>query len=380
MPIQTIPMKATVGRVGSVLVLFALIAGCGTSKPKPVDLPSNPALIGVRPVWNARVGRVNYPLQVRVVQGSVAVGDSGGEVVAFDAQTGREQWRNKIGAELSAGVGGADGRWSVVTRSNDLIALDASKINWRAPQTVPSYTAPLVAGGRVFLLAADRSVSAFDGASGRRLWLQQRPSEPLTLRQAGLLMPVGNTLVAGLSGRMVGMDPSSGNARWEVALASPRGTNDVERLVDLVDHVSRVDNVICARAFQAAVGCVDAGRGVLQWTRQANGFEGVGGDEQRVYGTEGDGTVQAWRRSDGEPAWSNSLFKYRRLSAPLALGRAIAIGDDSGNVHFLSSEDGKLLARVPTDGSPIAAGPVLLDGSTFVVVTRNGGVFVWRTE
>ena len=277
-------------------------------------------------------------------------------------------------------MGGADARWAVVTRGNELVTLDANKVNWRAPQLVPSYTAPLVAGGRVFLLAADRSVSAFDGASGRRLWLQQRPSEPLTLRQAGLLMPVGNTLVAGLSGRMVGMDPSSGNARWEVALASPRGTNDVERLVDLVDHVSRIDNVVCARAFQAAVGCVDAGRGVLLWTRQANGFEGVGGDEQRVYGTESDGIVHAWRRNDGEPAWSSSLLKYRRLTAPLALGRAVAVGDDNGNVHLFSAEDGKLLGRIATDGSPIAAGPVALDERTFVVVTRNGGVIALRIE
>ena len=380
MRMQKKATAAAAARTGLAVVVFALVAGCGTSRPKPADLPANPALVAVKPVWNARIGRVEYPLQIRVAQGSVAVADSGGDIVSFDIQSGREQWRTNLGARLSAGVGGGDARWSVVTRANELITLDAGKINWRAPQTVPSYTAPLVAGGRVFLLAADRSVSAFDGASGRRLWLQQRPSEPLTLRQAGLLIPVGNTLVAGLSGRMVGMDPNSGNARWEVALASPRGTNDVERLVDLVDHVSRIDNVVCARAFQAAVGCVDAGRGVLLWTRQANGFEGVGGDAQRVYGTEGDGTVQAWRRSDGEPAWSSSLLKYRRLSAPLALGRSVAIGDDSGNVHFLSSDDGKLLARVTTDGSPIAAGPVALDERTLMVVTRNGGVFTLRIE
>ena len=372
--------QAPVPRAFSAIFIVATLTGCGASRPKPAELPKNPALLAVKPAWNARIGRVDFPLQIRPSPGSVAVANSDGDLVAFDPRTGREQWRSSIGAKLSAGVGGADSRWSVVTRGNDLVTLDTAKVAWRAPQTVPSYTAPLVAGGRVFLLAADRSVSAFDGASGRRLWLQQRPTEPLTLRQAGLLMPIGNTLIAGLSGRMVGLDPDSGNARWEVALASPRGTNDVERLVDLVDRVSRIGNVVCARAFQAAVGCVDAGRGTLLWTRQANGFEGVGGDEQSVYGTENDGTVLAWRRRDGEPAWTSSLLKYRRLSAPLAIGAAIAIGDNSGFVNFLSREDGKLLARVATDGSPIAAGPVLLADDTLVVVTRNGGVFAQRVE
>ncbi|MDP1172213.1 outer membrane protein assembly factor BamB family protein, partial [Klebsiella pneumoniae] len=73
--------------------------------------------------------------------------------------------------------------------------------------------------------------------------------------------------VAGLSGRMVGIDPDTGAVRWEAPLASPRGTNDVERLVDLVGRVSRVGDSVCARAFQAAVGCVDTQNASVRWTQ-----------------------------------------------------------------------------------------------------------------
>ena len=38
------------------------------------------------------------------------------------------------------------------------------------------------------------------------------------------------------------------------ALATPRGTNDLERLVDIVAPVSRVGDSVCARAFLAQVG------------------------------------------------------------------------------------------------------------------------------
>jgi outer membrane protein assembly factor BamB len=91
----------------------------------------------------------------------------------------------------------------------------------------------------VFRAGADRSVTAFDGQTGRRLWSQQRPGEPLVLRQAGVLLAVGDTLVAGLAGRLVGMNPVNGSVRWDAPIATPRGTNDVERLVDLVGGVSR---------------------------------------------------------------------------------------------------------------------------------------------
>ena len=181
-------------------------------------------------------------------------------------------------------------------------------------------------------------------------------------------------LVAGLSGRLVGMNPNTGAVAWEAPIASPRGANDLERLVDLVGRVSRVGNSVCARAYQANVGCVDAARGNLVWTKAANGFDGVHGDEQMVFGAEADGRVMAWRRSDGERAWTSDRLRYRSPSAPLVLGRSVAFGDASGLVHLLSRADGSPLNRLATDGSAVAATPVLA-GQAMVVVTRNGGVF-----
>jgi len=48
-------------------------------------------------------------------------------------------------------------------------------------------------------------------------------------------------------------------------------------------------------------------------------------------------------------------------------------------VHFLSRQDGSPLTRLPTDGSPIVAAPVLA-GNTLVVVTQSGGVFGFRPD
>ncbi len=79
---------------------------------------------------------------------------------------------------------------------------------WR--QTLPSqvFTAPLIAGGRVFVLAADRSVSAFDLATGKKLWSQARTGgDALVLKQSGVILAVGDTLVVGAAGRMVRTQP-----------------------------------------------------------------------------------------------------------------------------------------------------------------------------
>lgn len=368
-------------RASAASFLIAALVACSSTpdKPKPADLPANVALLGVRQAWSAKLGDVSFPLTTSVSGNTVAVASNNGTLLALDSATGRELWRASVGTPLSAGVG-SDGKvTAVVTRDNEVVALEAGRVLWRQRLGAQTYTAPLVAGGRVFLLAADRSVTAFDGQTGRRLWNQQRTGEALVLGQSSVLMAVGDSLVAGMSGRLVGMNPANGSTRWEAAIAAPRGTNEVERLVDLVGSVSRVGNVVCARAFQSAVGCVDAQAGRLLWTKPAIASEGVGGNETAVFGTEGDGNVLAWSRTSGERLWSSERLRYRTLTAPLAVGRSVVVGDGTGLVHFLSREDGSALTRMSTDGSAVAADPVLA-GNTVVVVTHNGGVFGFQPE
>ncbi|MEY4653858.1 MAG: hypothetical protein RI884_2439 [Pseudomonadota bacterium] len=379
---HSLPAGRTVRALAGLLLASAL-AGCsmlptflgGTPPPpKPAELQPNPNLLGVRQAWTLRLGPVQTPLSLQAQGADVAVASSDGTVALLDGDSGAERWRANAGGPLSAGVG-SDGRTvAVVTQTNQLVAFSGGRVLWRQSVAAQVYTAPLVAGGRVFVLGADRSVSAHDGATGLKLWTLQRAGEPLVLRQSGVLLAVGDTLVAGQGGRLAGLNPSNGTLRWEAPIGITRGTNDVERLVDLVGRVSRVGSSVCARSFQTAVGCVDADRGTARWTRPAKGAEGVHGDEQQVVGTESNGTVIAWRRSDGERAWSTDRLALRGLTAPLAAGRSVLVGDSFGFVHVLSREDGSLLTRLTTDGSAIATAPVLV-GNTVVVVTRSGGVY-----
>ena len=373
-------------RAQAAIILIASLSGCSVmsyftspSKPQPAALKPVSGAVSAKQVWSNRIGAINFPLELHVAGNTVYVSGGDGSIAAIDARTGADLWRANAGAPMATGVG-SDGKTSaVVTQANDVVAFLDGREVWRQKLSAQAYTAPLVAGGRVFVLSADRSVTAFDGQTGRKLWSQQRPNEPLVLKQSGVILAVGDTLVVGFSGRLAGLNPSSGVIRWEAPIASPRGVNDIERLVDLVGRVSRDGDVVCARAFQASVGCVNTARGSLVWTKPANGARGVHGDDKRVFGTESDGVVQAWRRTDGERAWTTDVLRYRSLSAPLVVGRSVAMGDFAGIVHLLSREDGSLLNRLTTDGSPITAAPVLV-GNTLVAVTRNGGIFGFVPE
>ena len=368
-------------RLLTAVLVLAGLAACsgGANQPKPAELKPFVAMVAVKQAWTAQIGEQNLPLTVSASGNTVLLAAGNGVVAALDAGTGRDLWRLNTGAALAAGVGGDARLAAVVTQGNELLALSEGREIWRQKLAAQAFTAPFVAGGRVFVLAADRSVNAFDGTTGRKLWSQQRPGEPLVLRQPGALLAVGDTLVAGLGGRLTGLNPGNGSLRWELPIATPRGVNDIERLVDLVGPVSRLKDSVCVRAFQASVGCVNAERGSLLWTRTADGSQGLDGDERLVFGVESDGKVIAWQRADGERAWTSEDLRHRGLTAPRVVGRSIAVGDAAGFVHLLSRQDGAVLNRLTTDGSGIAATPVLV-GDTLVVVTRKGNVFGFQPQ
>ena len=366
--------RPSINKSLALLGVCLLVAACsGPSRPKPAEIPAVNVLQDVRLKWSVDVGRVDFPLMISTREGRVALGNSKGMVGLWNSQTGKDIWRVALNTPLSAGVGTDGQQVAVVTQDNQLLVLKEGQVQWRQNLPAQSFTPPVVAGARVFVLTADRMVMAFDGATGRALWNQQRAGEPLVLKQAGVLTAFKNTLLVGLSGRLIALNPDTGAVRWENTIATPRGINDMERLVDLVGPSSRANDSVCVRAFQSQVGCVNAEKGQLAWTRASVGELGVSGDEKLVVSTLSNGVVQAWQRANGERLWETERLKYRALSAPLVTPRGIFVADGGGFLYVLSLADGALLNRVKLSGDALAAAPVSANG-VLVLVTKEGRV------
>jgi outer membrane assembly lipoprotein YfgL len=363
----------------SVVVLF--LSGCSSApeKPKASPLPVVSGSLKVQNVWKNQIGSVQPHILASLHGQQMAVASVQGQLALIDVQNGRDVWRMSLNAPIQAGVGGDGRRFAVVTQANELVVVETGKVLWRHVLPALSYTPPLVAGERVFVMTGDRAVSAFDAQTGQRLWSQQRSSDPLLLRQAGLLIPFGDNLLVGWGGRLASLNPLTGAVRWETLVGVTRGTNEVERLVDLVAGVSRQGNSLCLRAFQTSVACLDGLTGRVMWSRPAQGHQGLDGSEAVVIGAESDGKVLAWDRNSGAPIWAQEGLRFRGLSMPSFWTNFGVVGDQEGWVHFLAQQDGKPVQRVATDGSGIMGKPIVA-GQTLVVVTRNGNIFGLRAE
>ena len=375
----------TLGRAAVLAGVVALLGACAADKPKPTPLENYTPKIAGRAVWNIRLNPSilgfsstrESVLIPTVRDGRVLAATAGGDVAALAADTGAVLWRSSVGSPISAGLG-SDGRFlSVVTRGNEVVTFDGQREAWRKRVPASVVTPPLVAGERVFVMTVDRAVHAFDAIDGRRLWTLQRPGDALTLAQPGVLSAMRNTLLVGQGAKLAGVDPTAGNVQWEISMASPRGTNEVERLADLVGPLARVGDRVCARAFQSAVACADGVKGAILWSRNVGGANAVGSDNDLVFGADATDRIAAWRVANGDVAWSNEKLLYRGLSGALAVGPVVVFGDSEGYVHFLSTTTGEQQLRLPTDGSPIV-GPPVLAGNTLIVSTQGGGLFAFR--
>lgn len=373
------------GRRSLMVAAGLALAGCSSFSLPGFGGSKIPKLPGLSPrlnlvtAWSARVSPPPPGLSPVLLKDQIVLAGRDGRLAGLGLARGEALWSHELRRPVAAGVG-SDGRFhAVVLDSSELVVVEEGRERWLRRLGVRVVTAPLVAGERVFVLTVDRQVLAFDALDGRLIWSQQRAGagEPLTLLQPGVLRAHRNAVLAGLGPRLVALDALDGSVRWDLPLATPRGTNEVERLADLVGPAGRDGAVVCARAFQSAVACVDADRGALQWTKPGSGELGLAMDREHVYAADSADRIAAYRRGGGERAWIQESLARRRLSAPAVVGPHVVVADVEGWVHYFDALTGTPLARLATDGGEVDA-PLLVHGTTVHVLTRRGGLHALR--
>lgn len=360
----------------------AVFGGCSlfaSSASAPAPLP--PATGGINPVaaWSVTLGASSGPGFVPAIAGgAVWAAAADGTVTRVALDSGQVAWRIKVGKPLTAGVG-SDGRVAVVaTRDGELRALDADGgFLWSAPVGAEVVTAPAVADGTVVVRASDNRVLAFESRTGKRLWNYQRQNPPLVLRNAGGIAVIPGTAFIGMpGGRLVALALNSGAPRWDVALAQPRGANELERIADVVGSPLVIGREICAVAYQGRIGCFEIATGRLVWSQEFSSATGFDVDDAGLVSVDADDRVRAFDRR-GQPGWRSTGWDRRRLSAPFITGSSIALGDREGRVLWLTRSEGVLGAVTTTDGKPIVAPPVGVAGLV-LVQTTGGSLHAWR--
>lgn len=371
--------------------LFPLVVGgCQTvSKtydslfgPRPTQKPAELVVIrsAVSPkiLWQGSAGGGEKSAFFPAVAGNVVYATgSAGQISAFDTASGRQVMRFEAGQKLAGGVGAGHGLVLVGTPKGEVLAFDRDgKARWKAQLSGEVLAPPRVADDVVVVRAGDGRIFGLNTTDGRRQWLYQRATPALSVRtSAGVVIHHGAAFTGFAGGRLVAIALANGSVMWESVVAQPRGTTELERVADITSPPVVDDQQACAIAFQGRIACFDTLRGTSIWARDMSSVAGMATDGRNFYITDDKNAVVALDKANGSSIWKQDKLFGRGVSGPLVFGRYVVVGDFEGYVHFLSREDGSFAARVATDGSAIIVPPVALDLSSFVVQTRNGGIF-----
>lgn len=372
---------------------LAVLAGCSTldsinpfaSKPKgnqPAPLVELKGSMAVRTAWKLDLGKADGNIfSPAIVGDSVVAASADGTVVRVDAVTGKTMWRIKADTPLTAGVG-SDGSAVVVGGAKGVVlaySMDGKQL-WKTQVSSEVLSSPVVGQGIVVVRSIDNRIVGFDAASGEKKWTVQRVQPPLTLRNAPGMTVVGKEVViAQPGGKLISITLATGAPRWEIAVGESRGATELERVTDIGGTPMVFEKDVCAVAYQGRVGCYDVGNGTPRWSKELSSHVGVAVDQRFVFAADEAGAVYGFARDTGASAWKNDKLGYRSLSTPVSYGRAVAVGDYQGVVHFLSREDGSFLARAATDGSPIMSVPQVA-GSHLIFQTQSGTVTAIAVE
>ena len=383
-------------RISSKLVgvgVLALMTGCSTLNSlnpfasdkkgdQPAKLVELKGSMAVRTAWKLDIGKAkSYQFSPALTGNTLVVAAADGAIARVDAATGKQLWRVKADSELSAGVG-TDGNLIAVGGEKGILMgynMDG-KLLWKTQLSSEILSAPVVSQGIVVARSIDNRIVGVDATDGSKKWTVQKVAPPLTLRNApGMIVAGTDVIVAQPGGKLSALIIATGAPRWDVEVGVARGATELERVTDIGGAPVLFENEVCAASYQGRVGCFDLVTGSARWTRDLSSSVGVAVDQLFVFAPDDKGALNAFTRDTGASSWKNDKLSFRRLSTPLSYGRAVAVGDYEGYVHFLSREDGSFLARAATDGSPIVGTP-LVAGSNLIFQTQNGTVTAIAVE
>lgn len=378
--------------IGAFLLAWfcSAISGCsslnpfnwgGDSGPKPAELKEFRPTTSLRQLWSVDVGgETGAGMTPIVASGQVYVATSSGLVSRIEPASGSITWKVSTGMRISGATGADAATVVVASPEGEVVALDASdgNLRWRARVSSEVLASPVVTGDLVLVRSSDSRIFALDAKDGKRRWVYQRSAASLAIRSpAGLIAANGHAYAGFSGGKLVAIALSNGGVRWEATVSLPKGTNELDRVTDVVGIPWSGENEICAVAFQGRIACFSLANGNSLWSRDMSSVSGIDVDAGLVFVTDDRNNVHALNRSSGASVWKQDSLLRRSVTAPVAWGNHVAVADGLGYLHVLDRDSGAFAARASTDGSAIAVAPIAVDGK-LLVLTRKGRLALFQ--
>ena len=367
-----------------------MLSGCSSfdsdAEQEPAELTDFKVEREFDKLWSQGIGDGQGGLYNRLtpaIDGELIIAAAfDGDVEAFDAATGKSRWDVNVDRNLVGGVGAGGDRVFLGSSDGHLIALSAGDgaLLWETALSGEVLAPPQTDGERVYLQTFDGYVLALDADTGKVVWSFSSGVPVLTLRGTSTPLLHEGAVIAGLAnGKLVSLDAATGRLRWEQRIAVPQGSTEIDRLVDIDGELLIHNGTLYAVSYQGRLVALDPATGNRRWARDASSYVGLAVGFSNVYVVGHTGSVTAFAANGQGVRWEQTMLARRRLTAAASWGSYVAVGDFEGYLHLLSQVDGRPVARTRVDSSGLRA-RLLVAGDILYAYANNGDLVAYRLE
>lgn len=374
--------------------LVTLVAACSsTDEPDYAELAEFNQQVTPRVAWSVNLGEGTDEYLSRLspvyADGIVYAADRHGRVSAVNAETGRQVWRTDLSpagsfslavwrkgpaAKLSGGITLANNRVYVGSEEGQMYALDAAtgELDWQV--NVPGEVVSAPAYGEGFLVThlGNGTVYAMDAETGEQRWTHEEEVPTLSLRgTSSPAIAAGGVMLGSNSGRAVVLILESGQLAWDERIATPTGSSDLERMVDIdADPVVRGDTLYLL-AFNGELVAMHLVSGDVLWRRDYQGYRTPQITTTRIYLTTTQSHVVELERMGGTERWRNNTLYGRSLTEVAVMPDHLVTADRFGVLHWLDRNTGQIVGRHELRKDGVQVAPLRVDDK-IIVQTNNG--------
>ncbi len=355
-----------------------------------------------RALWQVNIGSGN-DRRHQISADPVAAGgliftlDSRATVTATSA-SGVTAWSRDLtpaGERADDGSGGGlavvDGKLFVTTGFSQLVALNAASGNdiWRQNLNAPAMAAPTVSNGVVYIVSRDSRGWAFDAATGRVRW--QLQGAPSTTGVVGGASPAvgGNIVVFPMgSTELLATFPKSGLQIWSSIAAGSRLGRVYAGVSDISADPVIVGNTVFVGTPSGRAAALDASDGKAIWTIEQGATGPMIVEGGSVFMVTDKSELRRVNASTGETIWSVTLPYFvpvRKASkirdvfphyGPVLAGGRLWVASGDGLLRGFDPSSGGLAATIQM-GDTAASRPVVV-GGTLYLVGQSGTLMAFR--
>jgi len=376
-----------VNRKLMVLGLIALLQGCSqlddymlgkdnTPKPSELSALSNKANLVLH--WSHSMSKPNkastyLKLKPSIHGNMIYTTTASGIVQATNKNTGHVVWSKQLNTGIVSGPAVAEGYVAVGTSRSTVILLNQEngKKLKQLKVSGDALSKPLITGNIIIIKTIDGNLYAFNLKTGKKQWSSEHGAPNLILKASASPVLMDKLILVGFSdGKLDAVDAQTGHQVWQKSIAFASGFSDVERLVDIDADPIVKGNLVYLASYQGYVGALSLASGEFIWRKPASVYKNLAIDNDTLYLTDSDDVLWAYNNQNGQVKWKQPSFKARGLTEPSLVGQYLIVGDKTGFLHVLSTQNGELMSRIQLSG-PIEISPAV-SGKNIYVMTANG--------